>query len=162
MSDLYDVWRFTRQRLSQAIDGLSDNQVTWRQHERSHTIAEILYHIAGAEHYWAARLHGQNPARTDYEGKLDLAVKDGFLRDGHSPFDDAEMTVAGCLAALEFTEVEIEPVLSSPTIDQLEMRLVSPVGDDVSGREGLARLAQHAGYHTGQIWMIRSHPEFPA
>jgi uncharacterized damage-inducible protein DinB len=161
MNDLFEVWAFTRVRLDQSLEGLGDEELKWRQHDNSHTIGEILYHIAGAEHYWAARLQRIDPKKTEFDSKLDLAIHDGFLREGKSPFEGSKMNLDDCSRALEYTRAEIEPILSNPSAEMLEMPLISPVGDHVTGRQGLHRLVQHAGYHTGQIWMIRFHPNFP-
>jgi hypothetical protein len=160
MHDLGRVWLFTRERLRQSIEGLSDEEMRWRPHHEAHTIFEILFHIAGAEHYWASRLTGRDPAENDMAHMLDLAVKDGFLRDGACPFGPEYMNRRAAEDALELTRAEIEPVICHPTPEQIAMSLTSPVGDNVNGLDGLARLAQHAGYHTGQIWLMRMDPRF--
>lgn len=161
MTDFAQVWHFTRFRLNEAIHDLSDAQLCWRLRENSHTIGEIVYHIAGAEHYWGTRLSSKSPDANEYDARLDSAVHDGFLREGGSPFAESEMTAAGIQKALSQSFEELKPVIESPTKAQLAMELTSPVGDEVTGRTGLARVAQHAGYHTGQIWMIRMDPRFP-
>lgn len=161
MSDLELVWRFTRQRLAQSLEGLSDSAIRWRQHHCSHTIGEILYHVAGAEHYWGTRILESDPNATELGRKLERATYDGFLRDGACPFGESEMTLGHCLDALNYTEEQIRAVFATSDSARLQLRLTSPIGDPVTVREGLARLAQHAGYHTGQVWMIRTHPDFP-
>ncbi len=161
MSPYAEVWHFTRARLAQAIEGLDDDQLRWRPHAQSHSIAELLFHIAGAEHYWAAMLARRDAGATDFEAKLDRAVREGFLRDGGCPFGEDEHTLRRAKEALDFAFRELRPIIEAPAQEQLEMRLESPIGDDVDGRTGLIRIAQHAGYHTGQIWMIRMMPGFP-
>ena len=161
MRDLADVWLFTRARLRQTLADLTDEQMLWRQHSDGHSIGEYLYHIAGAEHYWASRMSGRHPSGTEFEGKLDGAVLYGFLREGEFPFGEADMTKAKAEAALAFTYERIKPVFEEPRPEQLTMPLISPMGDNVTGREGLIRLAQHAAYHTGQIWVVRLDPRFP-
>lgn len=161
MSELGDVWRFTRKRLDEAIQGLSPSQLSWKAHEGAHSIAEIVYHVAACEHYWAARISNAAPARDHFEERLEQAVHDGFLRDGDSPFGQDDATPEDLRQALDRTAAEIGPIYDLPTPDQLAMSFTSPIGDTVSGRDGLTRLAQHAGYHTGQIWMLRLDPRFP-
>lgn len=161
MNDFAATWRFTRVRLNEATRDLSAEQMGFRMHEQAHTMFELLYHIAGAEHYWAARLSGRDPAPNDYEAKLDAAVKDGFLRDGGCPFGAEEMTIPLVSAALEYAARELGEVLDNLSAEQRAMTLISPIGDEVTGEQGLARIAQHAGYHTGQIWLLRMHPSFP-
>jgi hypothetical protein len=53
MTQFAEVWHFTRARLEQAMQGLTHEQMCWRPHSEAHTIFELLYHIAGAEYYWA-------------------------------------------------------------------------------------------------------------
>jgi len=160
MSEFGETWKFTRVRLDASLEGLTDEQMSWRPHENAHTIFELLYHIAGCEHHWATRMTRRSPEETDFDAKLDQAAKDGFLREGGCPFD--EMSLPAARRALDYAREEIEIVICRPTAEQLAMTLLSPIGDTVTGREGLARLAQHAGYHTGQIWMMRMDPCFPA
>lgn len=163
MSDFAVVWRFARSQLDNALDGLSDAQMLWRLYPEAHNIGEIVYHIAGYEHYWTARLTGADPAATEYEALLDLAVLNGFLREGvGGPFRDPKyLSASAGLEALEFTRARLEPLISRPGKEHLERQIQSPLGDTISGREGLARLAQHAAYHTGQIWQIAQSPAFP-
>lgn len=155
MTELGEVWAFTRVRLDAALDGLTDDQMRVLPWSEGHSIFEIAYHIAGAEHYWATRMLGIDPERTPYDAKLGRAIMDGFLREGNSPYGEEDLNLSSLGQALAYSEGLIRPIYEAPTEAQLTMRMKSPIGDDVSGREGLIRLAQHAGYHTGQIWTIR-------
>lgn len=162
MHPLADVWKFTRVRLLESHPDLNDEQLQWRPHENAHSIAEILFHIAGCEHYWASRLLGRDPNEGELESKLEQAARDGFLREAPCPFPPSEHRREEVDRALAFGEAEMASVIENPTPAQLEMRMISPIGHDVSGYEGLCRLAQHAGYHTGQIWVYRMDPRFPS
>lgn len=155
MTELGKVWAFTRYRLEMSLGDLTDEQIQATPYPGGHSIAEIVAHVAGAEHYWSARLLGTDPNATELDAKLDLAIHDGFLREGNSPFTLEELTKAKLLELLEYSGNQVRPLYEDPTEEQLTTRMRSPIGDDVSGEEGLIRLAQHAGYHTGQIWMIR-------
>lgn len=162
MSELGDVWRFTRKRLDEALHGLTPQQLSWKAHEKGHSIAEIAYHVAACEHYWATRLTDSEPVVDDFTSRLERAVHEGFLREGDSPFGQSDADPDALRDALDRTAKEIGPVFELPTPAQLSMPLISPNGDSVTGRDGLTRLAQHAGYHAGQIWMLRLDPRFPA
>lgn len=155
MTELGEVWAFTRVRLDQSLTGLTDEQMRKTPYPGGHSIFEIAYHIAGAEHYWATRLAGIDPNRTEYDAKIDRAIFDGFLREGDSPFTEDDLNQSSLSQALAYTEGLVRPIYENPTPEQLEFKMTSPIGDQVTGREGLIRLAQHAGYHTGQIWTIR-------
>ncbi|MER3401941.1 MAG: hypothetical protein C4336_08465 [Armatimonadota bacterium] len=49
----------------------------------------------------------------------------------------------------------LRPIIENPTSDVLQKSVISPIGDPIDWREALIRVAQHASYHTGQIWLIR-------
>lgn len=161
MAQLADIWRFTRDRLRQSFDGLSDEQMAWRCPNGGHTVFEYLFHVAGAEHYWASRLTGRDPAATELEAKLDRAVIDNFLEEGGCPFGEDEMNRAAVEGALKFAFESLDPVIDNPSDEQLAAPMKGPAGDTITGREGLIRVAQHAAYHTGQIWMVRFDGSFP-
>lgn len=161
MNDLAQVWHFTRVRLAQAIEGLTDEQVQWRPYEGAHNIGEMLYHIAGVEWYWAHRMTGSPPEPQSWEVRLDKAACDGFLNDSPCPFQTNELTVEKTTQALQFAFERLKTLIENPTPEQLSMAAISPIGDPVTVHDGLVRVVQHAGYHTGQIWMIRMDPRFP-
>jgi uncharacterized damage-inducible protein DinB len=162
MTDLGLVWEFTRMRLDAALDGVTEVQAAWRPYPGAHCIAEHLVHVAGAEHYWAARLRGLDPRGSEFESKLDRSVREGYLVDGLPPFGADGTSLSFGRRCLDHSRAEIGDLMSAPSADQLAREVESPVGDQVTGKQGLVRLAQHAGYHTGQIWLIRMHPEFPS
>lgn len=155
-SAYFDVWNFTRVRLEQSYVDLSPAQLAFRPHPDSHNIAELLYHIAGAENFWVARFSGCEP-----DPKLHSALMDGFLRDGKSPVSSEPISVSDVKPILDKNLSELGAILSAPTTEHLEIKINSPIGDEISGRDGMSRIVQHAGYHTGQIWMIRMSPGFP-
>lgn len=162
MSAFADIWRFTRERMEPCFKDLTEEQLLWRPHGQAHNIGEILYHVAGAEHYWASRMTGRDPHASELEAKLDRAVREGFLLDGtSSPFTDEDMKLPLIEKALEFSGAALEPILQNPTQAQIDMKLISPLGPEVTGYGGFLRIAQHAGYHTGQIWIYRIDTRFP-
>lgn len=160
MTQFAKVWHFTRARLEQAMQGLTHEQMCWRPHSEAHTIFELLYHIAGAEYYWANRL-GNRPPQSEFERRLDRAVIESFLAEGEFPFGTEDLTDSAVRSALRFSYDCLRPIIEEPSAIQLAMSLVSPVGDEVDGHTGLIRIAQHAGYHTGQIWLMKMDPRFP-
>lgn len=161
MNDLAMVWHFTRVRLNQAIEGLNTEQMSWQPYEGGHTIFNYLYHVAGVEYYWVIRLLEQPPAN-EFERKLEIAARDGFLREAQVPFNDSEdLRVEAVRRALDFTFERFGNLIENLTETQAAMPSISPIGDPITGKEGLVRVAQHAGYHTGQIWLMRMDPRFP-
>lgn len=162
MQSFLDIWQFTRDRLAPAYQDLTEEQLCWRSHDQAHNIGELLYHMAGAEHFWAARMSETDPHDTPWGEKLDKAVREGFLLEGTlSPFGQEDMKLPLIEKALDYSYKSLKPILENPTEKQLQMRMISPLGPEVSGYEGLLRIVQHAGYHTGQIWVFRMDPRFP-
>ena len=162
MNALLDVWQFTRDRLGPCYQDLNDEQLRWRAHPGAHSIGELLYHMAGAEHYWAARMTGKDPHDTPWGEKLDRAVREGFLLEGtRSPFTDDDMKLPLIEEALAYSAAALRPILENPSKEQIEMKMISPLGPEVTGYGGFLRIVQHAGYHAGQIWIFRMDPRFP-
>lgn len=155
MTDLAAVWHFTRGRLDATLAGLTNEDMDHRAFTGAHTIFEMVYHVCGAEHYWASRLHGTPLADEELAAKLELALFNGFLREGKPPFGAEWHTRERMEDVLRQTFAMLKPIMEHPTPAQLEQPMVSPIGDPVTGKQGLTRLAQHAGYHTGQIYIIR-------
>lgn len=161
MNGFYATWTFTRERLAQAVEDLTDAQAAWKPRPGAHSTTEMLYHLAGAEHWFACRLKGESPHATEFDRKLDDAVRAEFITDAPFPFSGDELTLAGGLAALEYSFAEMKPVMENPTPEMLERPIETAFGPIVPGIGGLQRIAQHSAYHTGQIWMMRMSPDFP-
>lgn len=155
------VWQFTRKRLADVLDGLSDAQLRFRPFPTGHSAGEYALHVAGAECYWATWLSA-GLAPSPVADRLERAVFGGFLAEGPFEFSDEEITVSSVRDALDYSGSLIRPIITAPSQEQLAASLISPIGDPVDGLAGLARLAQHAGYHTGQIVLLTQHPEFPS
>jgi len=160
MSEIAAIWHFTRRRLAQAIEELTDAQLGWRIYDGAHSIAEYLYHVAGVELYWAHHLGDWRPA-DDFEAGVLQCTCDSFLNEKPFPLPQAYCNAAAIERALQMAHDALAPIIESPTPEALTRPVRSPIGDPIDGREGLMRVAQHAAYHTGQIWLIRMHPHFP-
>jgi uncharacterized damage-inducible protein DinB len=160
MSELLAIWRFTRTRLAQAIEELTDAQLNWRIFEGAHSIAEYLYHVAGVELYWAHYLGAWQP-NDEFEAGVLACTCDSFLNERPFPLSQSLCNAADVKRALVLAYERFAPLIESPTPEQLAKPVRSPIGDPITGREGLIRVAQHAAYHTGQIWLMRMHPAFP-
>lgn len=160
MSELAAIWHFTRARLAQAIEGLTEVQLNWRLFESAHSIAEYLYHVAGAELYWAHHLGDWRPAN-EFEAGVLACATDSFLNAKPFPLPQSVCTMREVARALNLSQAQLTPIIESPTPEQLAKPVRSPIGDPITGHEGLIRVAQHAAYHTGQICLMRMHPAFP-
>jgi hypothetical protein len=160
VTGLLETWKFTRERLGQSWQDLSHQQLLWRPWPGGHNCYEYLYHIAAAEHYWWDVLASTPSEGTD--PRLIAAVRNGFLRDEPFPFDDEEFSREGAAAVLSAGYSRAEALLANVTTEQLEVDVESPLGPTITGLGGLVRMCQHAAYHTGQIWLLRQSPSFPA
>ncbi|MBS1722187.1 MAG: DinB family protein [Armatimonadetes bacterium] len=162
MSPYAEVWKFTRERLAPAYQDLSPRQLCWRPHASAMTIGEMLYHVAGAEHWFGKRLQGEDPYSTEMDARIDKSVRAQFINEDPFPFSEEDMTVEQIDAALRHTENLVRPLLEDPSHEALTRMVETPLGPTVEGVGGLWRIAQHAAYHTGQIWAYRQRPDFPA
>ncbi len=148
-----------RERFLRAIEGLDQNQLNWRLHDRALTIAEMAVHVAGVEVSFAAQL-----TDAQLEGDLERlarAATDGVVNDRPFPFAPDELTperVAWCLAE---GERWARPLLENPTPGLLAKNIVSALGPVIDGEGALARLAYHPGYHHGQAYLVMTSPGFP-
>ena len=159
MSPYGEIWKFTRERLAQSYSDLTPEQLAWRPNPGAHNIGEWIYHVAGAECWFASRLTGNGGS--EFEKKLMGAARASFISDDPFPFGDGDMTVKGIGEALSLSGAFIGPVIESPSADQLSMPVETVIGPVVEGVACLWRVAQHAAYHTGQIWLYRQNPAFP-
>jgi hypothetical protein len=160
VSPFLDTWQFARDRLAQSVEGLTEAQVAWRPHEGGHSIAEMLLHMAGAEHWFGHRLLGLDPRPDAEAARIDMAVRSNFLNAEPFPFRPEEATLPAGLAALERTAALVRPILADPSPEVLSARVESPLGPVIDGVGGLWRLVTHPPYHTGQIWLYRADHRF--
>lgn len=161
MNGFLETWEFTRVRLAQSIDDLTEEQGAWRPFPGANTITEMVFHLAGAEHWFGCRVLGVDPNSTEFERKLDNSVRAKFLTGDIFPFEGEELTLANAKQALEFSSKRARQFLTEQTPEQLARQIESPLGPIVDGVGGLLRIAQHSAYHTGQIWTYRQMPGFP-
>jgi len=159
MSQYGEVWTFTRGRLQQAYQDLSDAQLRWRPYAGAHSIGEMVYHVAGVETWFAVRM-GELRRTAELE-KLADAARATYITDDAFPFVDADMTLHGLDVALEVAHALIAPIIELPNEHHLTMQVETVIGPVVNGVACLWRVAQHAAYHTGQIWTYRMDPRFP-
>lgn len=159
MSPYGEVWNFTRERLAQAYQDLTPAQLKWRPQPGAHNIGEWIYHVAGAECWFAMRMSQEVP--TDVIARLAMGARATFIDDSPFPYHDEDMTVDLINAALTTSGDFMRPVIENPSQAQLDMGVETVIGPVVPGVACLWRVAQHAAYHTGQIWVYRFDPRFP-
>lgn len=162
MTEFGEVWLFTRERLAGAWEDLAEEQLHWTPWHGAHTIAKILAHVAGSEHYLGSRILGVDPASNQEDVRLDRAVIASFIEEQEPfPYSEEELTRGFVASLLERSGAIANRALSNPSDEQLQREFRAPLGNIITGRQALWRMAQHAAYHTGQIWTYRQHPQFP-
>jgi hypothetical protein len=160
MAHLAAIWQFTRDRVRHAYNGLTDEQLAWRCPETGASIARLLYHVAGSEHYWGTRLAGRIPEESGFDARLDSFALPRFLEDPDA-ISDEEMTRDSVEQTLARTYELCSAVVASPPDPKERVTVPTPEGEVVNAREGLVRLAQGTARDAGKIWNLRTHPEFP-
>ncbi len=159
MSDFAASWQLSRQRLIDEVSDLNQEQLNWKIHPNSLSIAEGLMHVAGVEVSFATQL--MDTRLDEYTTRLKTAATDGVVNERVFPYSAEEMTLEFILQALEVSKSLVEPVITSPTETILKKEMVSALGPVITGYGALTRLGFHSAYHQGQSHMIRTAPGFP-
>ena len=160
MTDFYAAWSLSRGRFDAEIEGLTPEQMAWRLYPGSLTIAEAAIHVAGVEAKFGASILG-----LELDGFLDrvrAAATDGVVNDRPFPFSPQETTPELVVKALSESRALIEPALLDPTPERRAVSMVSALGPVITGEGAMARLGFHAGYHQGQVYLMKNAPGFPA
>ncbi len=160
MSQYSQAWTLTRTRFIDAIQGLSTEQLNWRMHPGTLTIGEMAIHVAGVEIWFAGQL--TDAKYDDFQERVRKASTDGSVNENPFPFAESEINLETCMRALQISGQWVSDIIEDPTEAILSKTLVSALGPVIDGAGAFARLAYHAGYHQGQVHMIRTHPNFPA
>lgn len=116
-------------------------------------------HIAGVEVSFASQLLGEQPEGVD--ARIKAAATDGAVNDKPFPFTPDEITPELVAEALESGRRWVAPLMENPTAEIRSRELISALGPVITGEGALARLAFHAAYHQGQVYMITTAPGFP-
>lgn len=129
--------------LSRAVDGVSAQQACWRPNDQSHSIWELVNHIAYWNEYVLNRMSGSSDSNTTVDNE------ETFRHPEVSGDDSAwNMSVERTMRA--FTQLR-------KTVNELnETVLNQPFDDDGTPLKViLGDIAMHDAYHVGQIMYIR-------
>lgn len=158
MSDFAATWSLVRGRLINDLAGLSQTQLNWRLHPGALTLGEMALHVAGVEVSFTTQLLGEET--TGLEARLKAAATDGAVNDKPFPFLPEEITPELVAEGFAVALARVEPMITNPD-PYRERTIVSALGPVIDGTGAFARLAYHPGYHQGQVYLIKSAPEFP-
>ncbi|MBI5706873.1 MAG: DinB family protein [Armatimonadetes bacterium] len=159
MSDFAQSWKLSRSRFLAALEGMSQEQLNWRIHEGTLTMAEMAMHVAGVEVSFASQLT-ERELSTE-EARIKAAATDGVVNDKPFPFTSSEMTPEFVAASLAAAAAIAGPVIEAADPKVRTKEIVSALGPVITGDGAFARLGFHAGYHQGQAHFIQTAPGFP-
>jgi len=160
MSDFAASWALSRGRFVAELEGLSADQLNWRLHPDALTIGEMALHVAGVEVSFVSQL--LDSPLDDGQRRLKAAATEGVVNGHPFPFDAEAITPTRVAGALAEARTMVEAIIERPSEALRAKQIVSALGPVIDGTGALARLAFHAGYHQGQVHLIRTAPGFPA
>jgi|CXWL01.1.fsa_nt_gi hypothetical protein len=158
MTDFEEAWILTRTRFCDAVKELNQEQLNWRIHPDTLTCGESALHVAGAEVRFAADLLKQVPEGLSF--RLYDSAANGVVNDLPFPFSASEITPKLVAEALETGKQNMGPLIANPD-DYRDCEVVTILGPTVNGTGVFARMAYHAGYHQGQVHLLKTAPGFP-
>ena len=128
-------------RLERAVEGLTIDQVWWRPHEETTSIANLLIHLEGNVRQWL--IGGVGGATQPRARSAEFAAREGAGG-------------ATLCAALRRTVEETYPILRAFGDEGLARNLTIQ-GFEVTGLAAIYHVLEHFGWHTGQItWIAKS------
>lgn len=158
MTDLLAAYQLSRGRYSAEVQGLSQEQLTWRPYQGALSIGEMSLHLAGVELWFASQLTGA--ALTEEDQRLAKTATEGVVNENPFPYSPEEITPELVYAALDKGRAAMEPLMADP--DPVRSGTVqSALGPVIDGTGTLARMTFHPGYHHGQAYQIKMDPRFP-
>ncbi|MCH7944691.1 MAG: DUF664 domain-containing protein [Armatimonadetes bacterium] len=160
MNDFHATYGLVRGRLIDAVKDLNDEQLKWRLHPASPSISEMVLHVCGVEMSFACQLLGQD-SESEFDKRIRACARDGIVNDSPFPFSENEQGVALMNRVLERGLEMVGPLIEEASDAVRETQIESALGPMIDGNGAFARIAYHPGYHTGQIWTYRYHPDFP-
>jgi hypothetical protein len=159
MTDFAKTYELTRKRFDDSIVGLTNEQLNFRLHGDTLTIGEMALHVAGVELWFISQLTGLELSET--ETRIAKCATDGAVNDLPFPFSESEITGALVDSAMAKGREVLEPIIANPSSEVLAKELKSALGPIISGEGAFVRMSAHPFYHQGQVYMIKSAPNFP-
>lgn len=158
MNDFRMTWDLSRGRFIESFSNFNQEQLNWRMHPNTLTIAEMALHVAGVEVSFAAQLMGM---ALDEEQELIRACStQGVVNDDPFPISHELLTPQYVKKAMQVGKNFAETLfVQGEGLRQKELK--SALGPIITGEGAFARLAMHALYHQGQVYLMATDPRFP-
>ena len=160
MNDFHTTYALVRGRMVEAVQDLNDGQLKWRLHSASPSICEMVIHVCGVEMSFANQLLERKP-ESEFDKRITASSRDGIVNDSPFPFSEDEQGAELMNRVLERGFEIAGPLIEEANGTVRNKEIESALGPMIDGNGALARIAYHPGYHTGQIWTYRYHPDFP-
>lgn len=160
MNDFHTTYALVRGRMVDAVKDLNDEQLKWRLHTNSPSISEMVIHVCGVEMSFASQLLGVRPA-SEFDKRVTACTRDGIVNDSPFPFSEEEQGTELLNRVLDRGLEVAGPLVEEARDAARKKQIESALGPMIDGNGAFARIAYHPGYHTGQIWTYRYHPDFP-
>ncbi len=159
MSDFFATWDLIRKRFIGEFAGLTEDQLNWRIHPNALTIGESALHVYGVEVSFLSQLLGTE--LDEFGIRVKASSVDGVVNENPFPFSADEITQDVIAKAQQLAYSLVEPVITNLTEEIRAKSLKSALGPIIDGTGAMARLAYHPGYHQGQVYLIKTSPDFP-
>jgi hypothetical protein len=126
--------------ISHAIEGLPQAALDWVAADDANSLGVLVVHLTGAGRYWIGDVAGRDPSGRDRVAEFETSGLDGVA---------LQQRLYGCSAY-------VRGVLESLTLQDLEVKRVSPRdGREFSVAWCLAHALEHTAIHLGHIQIIR-------
>ena len=159
MTDFSKSWRLSRQRFIESVSDLNQDQLNYRLYPGALSAGEMALHVAGVEIWFISQLTGQELNQAEI--KLTKAAVDGVVNDNPFPYEAEDIGPAMVTWAMTRAEFYVTPNIDDPSEEFLTKEIKSALGPVITGEGALTRFAFHPAYHHGQVYLIRSSPDFP-
>ncbi len=153
LAPLYEIFKLNSRIYLNCLDGMDDDQASWRPSDNSNSAAFIALHLVDTRHHIAGLvgLKLENPFASMVKGRKSIAEMRGLpaldeLRDAWKGVTGEVRVRLGQLGEAE---------LKQDTGSKLPI-------DDKSLLGALTFLMQHESYHIGQLGLLRKQVGLPA
>lgn len=141
-SELLQMFKMSRTRLTNLLPALNDQDMYRKLHANANSIGFLLRHIAEVEQLFAKNVFG-------LDTKVSISTVGKTVRDT-GKFTD----LPAALELLEAAAVMLEKAIMSQGNSDWQDQITTAEFGTVTKAEALARIISHTAYHAGQVGVI--------
>lgn len=153
LAPLYEIFKLNSRIYLNCLEGMDDDQASWRAHENHNTAAFIALHLVESRYYYAGQIgvSATNPFDALTKGRKSIAAMQGL------PAMDEQRE------AWKKVTGELRVRFGQMTADDLAKPMDSKMPfDDKTVLGFLGFMMQHESYHIGQLALLRKQVGLPA